>query len=88
MSLFGLITSFMKNLKPAKEIAGVYYIIQHVLYDELQEIESALMSLRQEPIVDYSVNSELKKLAFYGPGPKAAIPTITTEPGGKVLCFL
>ena len=58
-----------------------------MLYDELQEIEKALLSLRQEPIVDYSVNSELKKLAFYGPGPKAAIPTITTEPGGKDNCL-
>ena len=45
--------------------------------------EGDCLSLRQEPIVNYSVNSELKKLQFYGAGPKAAIPTITTEPGGK-----
>lgn len=45
--------------------------------------EGDCLSLRQEPIVNYSVNSELKKLQFYGAGPKAAIPTITTEPGGE-----
>lgn len=30
--------------------------------------------LFQEVDIDYNVNSELKKLQFYGAGPKAAVP--------------
>ena len=55
-----------------------------MLYEKLQKaFDGDMLSLCQEPIVNYSVNSELKKLQFYGAGPKAAIPTITTEPEGK-----
>ena len=55
-----------------------------MLYNKLQKLsEGDLLSMCQEPIVNYSVNSELKKLQFYGAGPKAAIPTISTDPDGK-----
>lgn len=32
--------------------------------------------LFQEPVIDYSANSELRKLQFFGAGPKAAVPSV------------
>ena len=37
-----------------------------------------LMFVLQEPDIDYSANNELRKLQFYGAGPKMAVPS-----GGK-----
>ncbi|XP_052780089.1 lysine-specific demethylase 5A-like isoform X2 [Mya arenaria] len=34
---------------------------------------------KQEPVVDYTKNPELKKLQFHGAGPKAAIPKVEDE---------
>ena len=33
----------------------------------------------QTPDIDYSANSELKKLQFFGAGPKAAVPLQLTK---------
>ena len=33
----------------------------------------------QQPPVDYESNKELKKLQFYGAGPKAALPDLSNE---------
>ncbi|ESO91413.1 hypothetical protein LOTGIDRAFT_205701 [Lottia gigantea] len=35
----------------------------------------ATRSTKGDPVIDYSANSELKKLQFFGAGPKAAVPT-------------
>lgn len=36
-------------------------------------------------MIDYSANSELKKLQFFGAGPKAAVPPL--NPKGNVYKF-
>ncbi|KAK6176380.1 hypothetical protein SNE40_014678 [Patella caerulea] len=35
----------------------------------------ATRSNKEEPVINYSANSELKKLQFFGAGPKAAVPS-------------
>ncbi len=35
----------------------------------------------KEPSIDYSKNNELRKLQFFGAGPKAAIPDASTLEG-------
>ncbi|XP_046372172.2 lysine-specific demethylase 5A-like isoform X4 [Haliotis rufescens] len=38
-------------------------------------IRKSKRAMKEEPVIDYSANSELKKLQFYGAGPKAAVPS-------------
>ncbi|XP_067685038.1 lysine-specific demethylase 5A-like isoform X3 [Haliotis asinina] len=38
-------------------------------------IRKSKRTMKEEPVIDYSANSELKKLQFYGAGPKAAVPS-------------
>ena len=40
----------------------------------------------QQPPVDYESNKELKKLQFYGAGPKAALPDLSAE--GKIQTYV
>ncbi|XP_041348681.1 lysine-specific demethylase 5A-like isoform X2 [Gigantopelta aegis] len=55
------------------------YQLPHSSTDDKTEIRKSKRLYHEEPLVDYSVNSELKKLQFYGAGPKAAVPPIKEE---------
>ncbi|XP_059161364.1 lysine-specific demethylase 5A-like isoform X2 [Physella acuta] len=46
-------------------------------------IEEYECLIRKDPDIDYSKNSELKKLQFYGAGPKAAVPGSKDDPDFK-----
>ena len=69
-----------KKLKIAKKIFFFWVKIpwRHC-YSYDSHVNVFFLQNYQQPPVDYESNKELKKLQFYGAGPKAALPDLTNE---------